>query len=671
MTASAEYAQSATASDRARLEKIVDRYLEALVANAPSALPVTDDLVFAENDQLLRLGEGCWATITGLGTYRHLFADGRGDRVGFIGTLRENGVPVIYDLCLQLDSSNEHGDRIAVIESLIIRDPLGASRLEGMGGPEPVWLAAVPQARRLSRRELAATAGRYLAGMENNDGTGDYSFFHRKCNRIEHGLQTTNVKTGAAYGHSHDTDFASLSAEEQWKTGFLGFVTEIRDRRILVVDEERQVVLLAATLDHNGTVRKIDMTTGKTFVIPPYFDVPRTLQVMEAFRVRDGKLYRIEMTLTEVPYGTRPVSSGDGRRLVDGHRRQPSGGRPATAGTSAAALLPGVLAALRDHDASALPLAPTARYTENGQHLAIGDGLWRTVSGYAGGGTVLSGAQAPASRVELGSADGAQAAWFGGIVEHTTPGMLVLWVRVADGRITEIEAVALRQEETGERSGTVTLFQPRQLTPFDPAPFAEPDPELLAAVPPAQRVTASAAVAAVERYFDGIECDDSGAIPFAPGCRRRDSGHATSDNADAVPLDPDQPAYRPFALGCAELIDSGFFTRVTRVRDRRHLVDEARGLVLSVAAFDVAGRVKTIDVPGVGPVALPGLSTPAGEGAQQADDVLFGARAAANLVTPATELTAVLTKIRDGRITRLESLCRGGPFGMRTGWTRP
>lgn len=653
-----ESATSAAIEDRTRLEAFVDRYLAALAANDPSSLPVTDGLVFSENDQLLTLGQGCWATVTGLGSYRHLFADTNGDRVGFIGTVRENGVPAIYDLCLQLD-----GERIAQIESLIIRDAFGATRLEQMDGPEPVWLEPVPAAQRLTRQELAATAGRYLAGMENNDGTGDYSFFHRECNRIEHGLQTTNVKTGAAYGHSHDTDFASLSAEEQWKTGFLGFVTEIRERRILVVDEQRQVVLLAATLDHNGTVREIPMTTGKTFVIPPYFDVPRTLQVMEAFRVRDGKLYRIEMTLTEVPYGTRaPVARADERRLVDG-RDEPTAGA-GRAGGAAAQVLGQVLEALRRHDASALPLAPDVRYTENGQHLAIGDGLWRTLSAYADGPAGSSQISPPAYRIELAQQDGSQAAWFGGIVEHTTAGMLMLRVRLADAQITEIEAVAVRLEEAGERSGTVTLFQPRSLTPIDPSLFNGPDSALAQPGPALDRETATAIV---EQYFDGIERDDSTNVPLEEQCSSRVNGHRTSNDPDASALDPDLAEYRPFALSVAELIDSGFFARVDRVRDRRHVVDEARGLVLSIAAVDAPGRIKAVDVPGVGRAQLPGMPS-ANSNEEHSEDELFASARSANLVVPVSELVVQLTKIQHGRITRLESLSRGGPFGLRTGW---
>ncbi|MBO0713953.1 MAG: hypothetical protein J2P59_04285, partial [Acidimicrobiales bacterium] len=124
----------ARALTRETLEALAERYLQALVSSDPSALPTTDHVAYSENDQLLTLGEGAWATVTGAGTYRHLLADPEAGRVALLGTVRENGVPAILDVCLTLD-----GDRIARVESLLIRDALGARRLEAMGAPEDVW----------------------------------------------------------------------------------------------------------------------------------------------------------------------------------------------------------------------------------------------------------------------------------------------------------------------------------------------------------------------------------------------------------------------------------------------------------------------------------------------------------------------------------------------------
>jgi hypothetical protein len=286
--------------ERARLEGMVELYLAALAKHDPSALPVTEGVTFVENNQPLKLGEGIWNTITGIGAYKHYFADPQKSRVGFVGTAYENEVPALLDIFLELE-----GDRIRAIETFLIRDPIGGRRLMEQGAPEEAWLETTPPERRVPRERLIALVDGYFQSMQHNDGKGDYSFFDRECKRYDHGLQTTNVKTPSTYGHSDDKTFTSLTAEEQWKTGFLGFVTGIRDRRYVVVDEERQAVLAFAMFDHDGTVRSINLTTGKVFTPAPYFDVPRTLQIIEGFRARDGKLYRIEATMAEVPYGSQ------------------------------------------------------------------------------------------------------------------------------------------------------------------------------------------------------------------------------------------------------------------------------------------------------------------------------------------------------------------------------
>jgi hypothetical protein len=289
-----------SACDRACLEGMVDTYLAALIAHKPGGAPFAADARFTENHQPLKLGQGSWRTVDGLGTYKHYLADPQTGQVGFIGTVREHGLPAFVDLRLKVV-----GGKITEAESFVIRDQGAFTRYEALAKPEQTWFDVVPPEQRLSRDDMVRTVNKYFSAMSHSDGRADYSFFHPDCNRIEHALKTTNVKTGDAYGHSTDTEFASQTCEQQEQTGFLGFVTEIRDRRFLVIDEERQTMFAFATLDHDGTIRRLHLTTGKDFVLPPYFGVPRTLQVQEAFKLKDGKLYRIEMTLIEIPYGQK------------------------------------------------------------------------------------------------------------------------------------------------------------------------------------------------------------------------------------------------------------------------------------------------------------------------------------------------------------------------------
>jgi hypothetical protein len=292
---------AAQACDRACLEGVADTYLQAMLAKDLSRLPLAEDVRFAENGARLQVGQGSWATIDSLGRYRHVFADPETGNVGMITTVTEHGAQAMLDVRLRVT-----GGKIAEIETQFIRDPGGHQRYEAMAVPEATWLEPVPPEQRMSRAEMVATVNKYFTAMVRNDGRADYTFFHPECDRLEHALKTTNVKSKEAYGHSTDTDFAAMDCRSQFGMGFLGFVTQIRHRRFFVIDEERQTLLTMVYLDHNGTVRELPLSTGNTFVVPPYFNVPRGLQVIEGFKLKDGMIFRIEMTLIETPYGNPP-----------------------------------------------------------------------------------------------------------------------------------------------------------------------------------------------------------------------------------------------------------------------------------------------------------------------------------------------------------------------------
>jgi hypothetical protein len=596
--------------DRTCLEGMISSYLTALAAHDPGRLPVTPGVKYAENDQLLPLGTGEWQVAGSPGKYRHVFSDPQSGQVAAITTITEHGVRAIYVVRLKVEKG-----KISEIETQISRDAVGAARYEKMGRPEAVWLEAVPLAQRVPRAVLIAQANKYYSGMERNDPKGDYSFFDKDCNRLEDALQTTNVKTRQAYGHSNDTDFSSLGCEAQFQTGFLGFVTKIRERRYPVVDEERQAVLAITTFDHNGTVRTLPSVNGKSSPIPAYFDVPRTLHASEAFRLRGDKLYRIEMTLTEVPYGMRsPFHSGPPVNL--------SG-----AGTNSTApspcnracldsLVKQVLQAMLAHDASRLPLAKGVRYSENGQFIAIGDGLWGTAGeiAMAGAGNYAAFFADPPSGT---------AAYWGSTNEHGTPGVLALRIKVRGGKISEIEAVDVREESQGARGGTMTLMRPPLPVEFKAASLGSLDPVFRA-----QKVeTTGISRSLLNAYFDGLERHTSKGVRFGPDCTRRDNAVKESFSC-AAQMDGNGPS------------PNGLYRFTTKVRDRRILIADAeRGVAIAVAM---------VDNPGLGAANVP-----------------------ASQLVPSTYMVPQLIKIDSGSISRVEGLVKWMPFGYTSAWAKP
>jgi hypothetical protein len=587
--------------DRACLEDVMSAYLTALAAHEPGRLPTVPGVKYTENDQPLPRGSGEWQIAGPPGKYRHVFADPESGQVAAITTITEHGVGVIYVVRLKVPNG-----KISEVETQISRDALGAARYEKMGRPEDVWLEAVPRAQRISRAMLIAQTDKYYSGMERNNPRGDYSFFDKDCNRLEHATQTTNLKTPQAYGHSNDVAFSSLGCEAQFQTGFLGFVTKIRERRYLV-DEERQAVFAVTTFDHNGTVRTLPSVNGKSSPIPAYFDVPRTLHASEAFRLRADKLFRIEMTLTEVPYGmsspfhTRPPVNVDLSGLF----------APCN-GACLDSLVDQVLQAMLAHEASRLPLAAGARYSENGQFIAIGDGLWGTAS------KIESNYAAHFTDPASGTA-----AYWGLTNENGTVGVLALRIRAIGGKIDEIEAIDVREESQGPRGGTMTLMRPPLPVEFKAASLGSLD-----SVFQGQKGEATGtAKTLITAYFDGLEAHNSKDVRFRPECTRRDNAVQGT-------------------FSCAEQMNgagtaaNGLYNHTTRVRDRRILITDAeRGVVMAVAM---------IDNPGIGAANLP-----------------------ASQLVPGTYMVPQLIKIDSGYISRVEGMVKWMPFGYTSAWTEP
>jgi hypothetical protein len=607
--------------DRACLDGMVDRYVEALLAHDPAKIPTAPNVRFIENGVELPLGSALWRTATGRGTYSHYFADVAAGQAGFIGTLREHGKGLIFVLRLAVD-----GGQIKEIEQLVIRT--GKVDEYEQLKPDPLWTAPVPEQARISRDKLIALANHYYTGMQRNDPKGDYSFFHKDCNRIEHGRQTTNMPP-SNYGHSDIPNFVTMGCEAQFQTGFLGFVTTIRDRRYPVVDEERQAVLAFAYFDHDGSIRSIPLSTGQTFRVPPYFSTPRTLIIAEGFKVADNKLRLIEAALTESPYGMKSALDNPPAAPPRGAATQGCDGR------CARSLIDGVLAAMIAHDPAKAALSQNVRYTENGQTLAIGDGLWRTLTARG------------SYNIYLAADGGSDPALFGSIVETDIPGQISLRVRQREGRITEIEALVVRQEipMLGALIGTGTLMAPPQLANFDSMQFKLPAQTLTASVPAGSRTSAAELRKVGEAYVHAAY-GKAGEVPFAEHCTMRENGIASADNTGIAPLEHSNPPFHPFGLSCRQQIDNGFFPQVGKLRKQRVLaVDASQGLVLIATTIDHPGDVETVKLKQGNAIAVPEAFRP-----------------------PNSYLRSVLLKVRDRRIQHVEVITRPVLYGLDDGW---
>ena len=273
--------------DRACLNALVDQYLAALVARDPSRLPLAQRYKFTENGQTLELGDGLWGSANSLGTYKLTFADPEAGQVGFFGVVEENGHPQILALRLKVE------DRlISEIETIVARkQPNAFCEPEGLVD-RPIFHQSLAPSERRSRQEMIAIADSYFEGLEQV--TGELTPFAPNCTRIENGIVTANNPEG--------NPMQKLTASEQFETGFSVFITEIRERRYPVVDQERGLVYSLVFFDHAGKVTTVTMTDGTTFTVPPPYDTPFTWMIGELFKIVDGQISRIEAVLVPVPY---------------------------------------------------------------------------------------------------------------------------------------------------------------------------------------------------------------------------------------------------------------------------------------------------------------------------------------------------------------------------------
>jgi hypothetical protein len=281
------------------------------------------------------------------------------------------------------------------------------------------------------------------------------------------------------------------------------------------------------------------------------------------------------------------------------------------------------IAAMIAHNPSELPLARDVRFTENGQELRLGDGLWATAS-------------APGKyKLYVTDPKSGQIGFYGTIFENGTPVLLALRLKVDEQLITEIETIIARSQTGSNLPGAGAAVEKR----------VQPRPQFLQTVPASERMPRQRLVEVANSYFTGL-ANNTGrnTAPFAPTCERVENGTQTTHNPAAG---KDRNGFNVLGLGCEEQQKSGFYSFVTSIRNRRFpIVDEERGLVMAFGFFEHTGAVRTVTI-----------ST--------------GQTFPAPFLSPLTFQISELFQIRNGKIDQIEAVLNTVPYGMRSdAWDR-
>ena len=122
--------------------------------------------------------------------------------------------------------------------------------------------------------------------------------------------------------------------------------------------------------------------------------------------------------------------------------------------------------------------------------------------------------------------------------------------------------------------------------------FSEPQnlvdkPIFHQALAPSERRPRAELIRVANTYFEGMEAGTDENTPFDKDCQRIENGVITSN-------DPTSKS-EITRMSCGAQFATGFTKVITRVQERRFpVVDEERGMVLSIIRFDHSGKNKTI-----------------------------------------------------------------------------
>jgi hypothetical protein len=286
-------------------------YMASLKAHRPGDAPVAKTVMFTENNVPLALGDGLWGTISDVSADAMEVADAETGNAAWFGYVKEHGEPAIYAM------------RIKVVDKKITEVETVVHRKTGLPAPfgdvtkmehDPAFQEVLPEEQRRPRARLMAVAQSYFNTVEYNDGTV-FAPFDEECARLENGISTTAAPKGAPTGapapgsggpppatggSGGNASAIAQGCEAQFKLGLYRINKRVRERLFPIIDVERGIVVASGFFDHANYFDSYKLTNGATMRTAMKW--PNSISLLEAFRIRDGKIHRIEAVFTYVPY---------------------------------------------------------------------------------------------------------------------------------------------------------------------------------------------------------------------------------------------------------------------------------------------------------------------------------------------------------------------------------
>jgi hypothetical protein len=206
--------------------------------------------------------------------------------------------------------------RIAEAEHHVIRDNL-TNGMPNLQKPRPGFLEDVTIADRTPRDQMVDIGLAYYDALTGEDGT--LAPFADECERHENGMVSAggkpapkppSAKPQTPPNPEMEKMMKAMAAmprtcEGQISTGTFAYITNIKNRRLLVVDEQKGIAVGFSNFYHDSKLKTMKIKNAPGIDSVPAFQGTFNMPAMHFFKIKKGKIYDIEATGISLPYGTK------------------------------------------------------------------------------------------------------------------------------------------------------------------------------------------------------------------------------------------------------------------------------------------------------------------------------------------------------------------------------
>ena len=312
------FAYQSKTCDRPCLVNLMKDYLAALVAHDPSAVPFDKEVKFTENTANIPVGDGFWVTASeGPTEFQIYAADPVAQQVTGLFMMQENKHS---DVLVGIRLALRRG-KIYQAEHHVIREglPYDKSKLQK---PRPGLVEDVAPEDRTPRLQMLDIGLSYYDALEGGDGT--LAPFAKECERRENGSTSVGgdlvrpepskemLESPFEYEYGSEMEKLRLAlavapntCEGQISAGVWATITAIKNRRLLVIDEQKGLAVGFSNLQHDSKPKVVKLKGIPELESVPMFQGVFNMPAIHIFKIKKGKIYEIEATGLSVPYGAK------------------------------------------------------------------------------------------------------------------------------------------------------------------------------------------------------------------------------------------------------------------------------------------------------------------------------------------------------------------------------